>query len=438
MVDRVTPVSNPPAERALVGLAFVRPQAQDEAAVGAEEFELPLARAAWASIGELRRRGCDVTPISLREVLGGHTTDPQSIVTLLGWAQDASFESPRALGAIVRKTALARRLASFCAQASQELQTPGSDPERILGEHRAAVLGIETTGQAEPVALSEALHTALEAIEERARMRVEGGVVAGLRTGICAYDDAIGGYRPGQQVVVAARPGGGKSAYALQVITHMALVQKVPCLLLSLEMTVQEQVERLLSGFANVPATAMGKGDLGLGDWQRISSAASKVAGIPLYVCDRSMNLDKYQAAVRSWHSKHVKHGQHAVFVTDYLGLVVGSRSSTREQEVAGVSKAGKLLAKELGATSVMVAQLSRRSEQEGRLPNMSDLRESGQIEADADVIVFPHRDQSSEDNEGCGQAQLIVAKNRGGRTGVVSVWWNGPMTRYEDAERAA
>ncbi|HZG43693.1 MAG TPA: DnaB-like helicase C-terminal domain-containing protein, partial [Longimicrobium sp.] len=205
------------------------------------------------------------------------------------------------------------------------------------------------------------------------------------------------------------------------------------CLVFSMEMSTQEQIERILAGKSNVSATKMATGNLEYAEWRRIQGIAPGVRDLPIWLYDNSLTLDKLLATARRWHARVVKPGQIALIVIDYLGLVKAKEYRVREQEIAAISRAGKDLAKGLNAVVMQVAQLNRNSEKEQRDPILADLRESGAIEQDANTVIFPVRDKAGEDNSGQGPARLIVAKNRGGRVGAVPVWWNGRLTKYED-----
>lgn len=430
-MEKITALSNPPAERALVGMAMVRPSAFDDADCSAEEFEIPLARAAWEAIAGLRRAGHDVTPISVRESLPKRAADGETLATLLAWAQEAGYERAEALARIIRKAAAGRRLAASCAQAISDLGGGGIDVEAVLAEHRAAIAGIESADRDEPVRLRDAMAPALEEIEARAANR---GAV-GIETGIKAYDRAIGGFRAEQHVVVAARPGEGKSSFALGTCMHTSIVQETPVMIVTLEMSMQEEIERTLAGESHVSATRMATGRLEWADWQKVTTAARRIAGIPLWLYDKNVTLQKLESLVRRWHARNVPAGKVALVVVDYLGLVKAKEHKVREQEIAAISRAGKTLAKDLKAVVMQVAQLNRESEKQMRDPMLSDLRESGAIEQDANVVIFPVRDKAGEDIHGKGNARLIVAKNRGGPVGEVPAFWNGPLTKYQDRD---
>lgn len=423
-------LSNAPAEQALVGLAMLRPVAYDDAACAPEDFELPLARASWEAIGELRRKNHDITPLSISQSVPPRAGSTSSVTgVLLEWANAIHRETPEALGRLIRQAAMARRLAASCARTLDDLKRGDIDVEDILGEHRGTVASIESAERDEPVSLGDALPGSMDEIESRAA----GRDAHSIKTGIAAYDQAIGGFRPKQQIVVAARPGEGKSSYALGTVVNAAEGQGTRCLIFSMEMSIQEQIERILSGKSNVSATKMATGNLGYAEWRRIQGIASVVGGLPIWLYDDSLTLDKLLATARRWHARHVKPKQVALIVIDYLGLVKAKEHRVREQEIAAISRAGKDLAKTLSCVVMQVAQLNRNSEKENRDPILADLRESGAIEQDANTVIFPVRDKGGEDNSGEGPARLIVAKNRGGPVGAVPVWWCGRLTKYQD-----
>jgi replicative DNA helicase len=428
-----TVTSNPAAERALVGTALAYPASYDDANASPADFELPLARAAWEAIGALRESGTDVSPVTVLEAARTRSgaIPRDAVVTLLDWAGSAMHSAAaKDLAAVVRKTALARRLVGLCGETLARLKAADADVEATLGDHRSACAQLESGADDEPQHVPTELAKALDEIEARCAKPNE----AAIQTGVREFDKTIGGLRPSRQIVIAARPGEGKSALGVQFCVHAALSQGIPALIFSLEMTLQEQVERMLAGASEISVSKIGRGQLGFAEFVKMSTGAKRFGNIPLWIYDKPIKVDRLLSTARRWHARHVKPGQKCLVMIDYIGLVQStSRGATREREVAMISQAGKAFAMQHGATTLMVSQLNRDSEKEQRDPRMADLRESGAIEQDADMIVFPCRNHGEEDNLGTGPARLIVAKNRTGPKGEVAVWWEGRFTRFTD-----
>lgn len=266
-------------------------------------------------------------------------------------------------------------------------------------------------------------HT-IDDLLETISMRADGAAEDRIETGFPDLDHTLnGGLKPGQLAIVAARPGVGKSTLALDIMRHMSITHNQPSLLFSLEMTEDEVQERALSAEAQVPINQLKTGHVPQDGWERIKVAREKFSDAPLWVDDSPelTMLDitaKAKLAVR-------QHGIRMIAV-DYLQLLrSGSKEESRQQEVSNFSRSLKLLAKSCQVPVVAIAQLNREVAKRGddALPKASDLRESGSLEQDADVIVLINRpDAESRDHERAGEADLIVAKNRGGATGTVTV----------------
>lgn len=255
-------------------------------------------------------------------------------------------------------------------------------------------------------------------------MRADGATEDRIETGFPDLDHTLnGGLKPGQLVIVAARPGVGKSTLALDIMRHMSIAHGRPSLLFSLEMTEDEVQERALSAEAQVPINQLKTGHVPQDGWERIKVAREKFSDAPLWV-DDSPELTMLDITAKSKLAVR-QHGIRMI-VVDYLQLLrSGSKEESRQQEVSNFSRSLKLLAKSCGVPVVAIAQLNREVAKRGddALPKSSDLRESGSLEQDADVIVLINRpDAESRDHERAGEADLIVAKNRGGATGTVTV----------------
>lgn len=266
-------------------------------------------------------------------------------------------------------------------------------------------------------------HT-IDELLETISMRADGATEDRIETGFPDLDNTLnGGLKPGQLVIVAARPGVGKSTLALDIMRHMSITHDHPSLLFSLEMTEDEVQERAMSAEAQVPINQLKTGHVPQDSWDRIRVAREKFSDAPLWVDDSPelTMLDitaKAKLAVR-------QHGIRMI-VVDYLQLLrSGSKEESRQQEVSNFSRSLKLLAKSCQVPVVAIAQLNREVEKRGdeAVPKASDLRESGSLEMDADLVLLINRpDAQNKDHERAGEADIIVAKNRGGATGTVTV----------------
>lgn len=278
--------------------------------------------------------------------------------------------------------------------------------------------------------LSELLQPAVDEIES---IGERGGVLSGIPTGFIDLDNLTNGLHPGQLVVLAARPGLGKSTLSLDVMRSASIRNNLPSVVFSLEMSKIEITMRLLSAEARVPLQHIRSGRLSEDEWTKMARRIGEVSGAPLYIDDSpNMSLMEIRAKARRLKQRvNLK-----LVVVDYLQLMSSAkRVENRQQEVAEISRGLKLLAKELEVPVIAVSQLNRGPEQRtDKRPQLSDLRESGGIENDADVVILLHRDDYYEkESPRSGEADFIVAKHRNGPTDTVTVAFQGHFSRFTD-----
>jgi len=262
----------------------------------------------------------------------------------------------------------------------------------------------------------------------------------GLTSGFSAWDQLGPGFLPGGLYVIAGRPGMGKTSLAMNIAEHAAVDLKLPVGVFSLEMTAESLVLRMLCSRARVNLRSIREGFLAERDFAPLTSAAGQLSGAPLFIDDTSgLSILQLRAKARRLCQQHgVK-----LFVIDYLQLLhsTSRRAENRQQEIADISGGVKALAKELKVPVIVLAQLNREVEKEkNRKPRMSDLRESGAIEQDADVVCFIYRQEfydgpvDPKTNETIeGKAELIVGKQRNGPTGTVSLYFRKEYTRFDN-----
>jgi replicative DNA helicase len=270
-------------------------------------------------------------------------------------------------------------------------------------------------------------------LEEIDRIENRGAGLAGVPTGFRELDELTNGLHPGQMIVVAARPAIGKSTLGLDLCRAASIHNQQASVIFSLEMARNEIVMRLLSAEARVPLHHIRTGRMGQDDWSRLAPRIGDVADAPLFIDDSpNMSMMEIRAKARRLKQKH----DLRLIVIDYLQLMSGSRKvDSRQQEVSELSRSLKLLAKELDVPVIAISQLNRGPEQRtDKKPQMSDLRESGSIEQDADMVVLIHREDAYErESPRAGEADLIVAKHRNGPVKTVTVAFQGHYSRFVD-----
>lgn len=332
---------------------------------------------------------------------------------------------------IVSERALLRRLVEAGTRIVQMGYAGQGEALDLVNTAQAEIYSVTGAEAVEDyVPLNVAVDAAVEDIEAA---RGRDGQMTGIPTGFSGLDALTNGLHGGQMIVVAARPAMGKSTLALDFARAAAIKANQPTIFFSLEMGRSEIAMRLMSAEAAVPLQNMRKGTLDSRDWTTIASVRGKINDAPLYIDDSpNMTLVEIRAKCRRLKQRV---GLKMV-VIDYLQLMTsGKRVESRQQEVSEFSRALKLLAKELQVPVIALSQLNRGPEQRAdKKPAISDLRESGSIEQDADMVILLHREAAYEkDSPRAGEADLIVAKHRNGPTDTVTVAFQGHFSRFTD-----
>ncbi len=349
-----------------------------------------------------------------------------TLTSLVPTAANAGFYA-----SIVAERALLRRLVEAGTRIVQMGYAGEGEVLDLVNTAQAEIYGVTGSTQAEDyVPLNEAVGAAFEEIE--ANNGSDGGM-SGTPTGFAEMDDLTNGFHGGQLIIVAARPALGKSTLALDFARAASIGNGQPSIFFSLEMGRSEIAMRLLSAEASVPLQSMRKGTVDQRDWNKLAAVRGRINDAPLYIDDSpNMTLVEIRAKCRRLKQRV---GLKLV-VIDYLQLMTsGKRVESRQQEVSEFSRALKLLAKELQVPVIALSQLNRGPEQRAdKMPAISDLRESGSLEQDADMVILLHRESAYEkDNPRAGEADLIVAKHRNGPTRTVTVAFHGHYSRFAD-----
>jgi replicative DNA helicase len=334
---------------------------------------------------------------------------------------------------IVRERAILRRLVEVGTRIVQLGYAGDADADELVDRAQAEVYGVtERRVSDDYLPLADIMNDALveiEAIENRSTM-------TGVPTGFADLDHLTNGLHAGQMIVIAARPALGKSTMALDLARAASIKHGLTSVIFSLEMSRNEITMRLLSSESRVSLQAMRTGKMNQDDWSRLARRMGEIAQAPMFI-DDSPNLSMMEIRAKCRRLKQ-QHDLRLVIV-DYLQLMTSPRRvENRQQEVSELSRSLKLLAKELNVPVVAVAQLNRSAELRGdKRPMLSDLRESGAIEQDADVVILLHREDAYEpESPRAGEADFIVAKHRNGPTTTVTVAFQGHYSRFVDMAR--
>ena len=332
---------------------------------------------------------------------------------------------------IVRERAILRRLVEVGTRIVQLGYAGDGDADELVDRAQAEVYGVTERRVSEDfLPLSEIMPGALDEIEA---IGSHGGVMTGVPTGFADLDALTNGLHAGQMIVIAARPAMGKSTLALDIARAAAVKHGQATVMFSLEMSRNELTMRLLSAESRVPLHAMRTGQLSEEDWTRLARRMSEVVDTPLFIDDSpNMSMMEIRAKCRRLKQRH----DLRMVIVDYLQLMTSPRRvENRQQEVSEMSRSLKLLAKEVDVPVVAISQLNRGPEQRNdKRPLLSDLRESGSIEQDSDVVILLHREDAYErESPRAGEADLIVAKHRNGPTTTVTVAFQGHYSRFVD-----
>jgi len=269
------------------------------------------------------------------------------------------------------------------------------------------------------------------------KMYNQKGAISGVKSGFADLDKKLSGLNKSDLILIAARPSMGKSALAINIATNVGVYEKVPVLVFSLEMSKEQVGTRILCSESMIDSEKIRSGKMEENDWVKLAGAVGPVSEAPIYVDDTAgISIIEIRSKARKLKlEKNI-----GLIVIDYLQLIqgVGKKGATREQEISEISRSLKILAKELDIPVIALSQLSRAVEQRGdHRPMLSDLRESGAIEQDADIVMFIYRDDYyNPETEKKGIADLIIAKNRTGATGSVELLWLPNYTKFANLKR--
>ncbi len=292
------------------------------------------------------------------------------------------------------------------------------------------VLQVRTTQDLVPI--REILKTNLEQIENLIKNKSK---ITGVPTGFAELDKRMAGLQPSDLILVAARPGMGKTSFALNIATHAAIHHNIPVAIFSLEMSKEQLSTRILCSESYISSEKMRVGDLGPEEIPKLVQTAEMLSKAPIYIDDTpGITMSEIRSKCRRLKLKN----QLGIVIVDYLQLMLGSGKGNRQEDVADNSRMLKILAKELNVPVITLSQLSRAPEQRSdHRPVLSDLRESGSIEQDADIVMFLYReDKYDENTDKKNIAECIISKFRNGAPGTVELGWRGEFTRFMNLDK--
>ncbi len=340
-----------------------------------------------------------------------------------------------AYAAIVRERAILRQLAHVGAEITDAAFNPGGrEVSALLEEAEQKVFHIADQRQRGTGGFKAIKHLLIKAVDRIEQLHEKGGSVTGVSTGFVDLDRMTAGFQPADLIIVAGRPSMGKTAFAMCIAEHVAIKEQLPVAVFSMEMPGDHLAMRMLSSLGRIDQHRLRIGQLEDDEWPRMTSALNILAGTKLFI-DDTPALTPIELRARARRLAR-EHGTLGLVVIDYLQLMQApGAGDNRVAEISEISRSLKGLAKELNVPVVALSQLNRNLEQRpNKRPVMSDLRESGSIEQDADLIVFIYRDEVyHEDSPDKGIAEIIIAKQRNGPIGTVRLTFLGQYTRFEN-----
>ncbi|MCU0843042.1 MAG: replicative DNA helicase [Thiobacillaceae bacterium] len=432
------------AEQSVLGGLLLENSAWDRVAdlINERDFYRADHRAIWRQVTRLIEQNKPADVITVAEALESHNEldEVGGLAYLSALASNTpSAANIRRYAEIVRERAVLRKLAEVGTEISESAYTPaGRSATEILDEAEAKVFEIKEAGARGSQGFLQLKPLLIEVVNRIDELynRDNPSDVTGVPTGFADLDAKTSGLQPGELIIVAGRPSMGKTAFSLNIAENVALDARLPVAVFSMEMAASQLVMRMLGSIGKLDQHKLRTGRIGDDEWPKLTHAIGVLDEAPVYI-DESPGLTAMEVRARARRlARQCKDGKLGLIVLDYLQLMSGSGGGeNRATEISEISRSLKGLAKELHVPVIALSQLNRSLEQRpNKRPVMSDLRESGAIEQDADVILFIYRDEVyNPDSQDKGTAEIIIGKQRNGPTGTVRMTFLGEYTRFEN-----
>ncbi|MGA3065876.1 MAG: replicative DNA helicase [Tepidisphaeraceae bacterium] len=368
----------------------------------------------------------ELAKLQILEEVGGVGYLAQILGTVPSAAHGAHYAE------VVREKALLRQLIAASNDCLRDAYAPHENADLVLEKAEKRIFAIaekKTTGTTS--SLGEVAHQVYDSLEEKSRR--------GIDSGFYEMDDMLNGLQNGEMIIVAGRPSMGKTAFALNIIEHIAANTRLPCGIFSLEMSKQQLAQRMMCSRANIDAQKVRRGLIHASEFHQLAQVTNELAKAQIWV-DDAPGLTPLELRAKARRMK-MQHDIKCIMI-DYMQLMDNHGPENRQQEISEISRTVKSVARELNIPVICLSQLNRQSEgRDGHRPRMSDLRESGSIEQDADVIILLHREDYYKMSEPGfipdNLAEVIIAKQRNGPTGTVKLTFLNKATRFENLSTA-
>lgn len=426
------------AEQAVIGSILTNPQSVAEAAeiISASDFYYAQNREIFAAVMELfnENSAIDFVTVSNRLSQNDKLEAVGGVIYLRNAAENVPTTHHVSYYSEIIKEKSTLRLLIKSADSISNMAYEGTDnSENILQRSEQLLYDVAAGHETNDIVpIKSVLMGSYQMLVENSQSK---GGITGLNTGFDELNRRTGGFHGGELILIAGRPGMGKSSFAVNIAEHVAINDKNTVAIFNLEMPKEQIVNRILCSQAMVNSIKIRTGDMDGEDWEKIGDVVNKVASAPIYIDDTaSITVSQIRAKCRRL--KQTKNL--ALVVIDYLQLMQsGKRTDSRQQEISEISRSLKILSKELDVPVIALSQLSRASENRSdKRPMLSDLRESGAIEQDADMVMFLYRDDYyNKETEDKNLAECIIAKHRSGETGMFKLGWRGEYTKFQNVE---
>ena len=432
------PPHNEDAERSVLGAILLDNTVLDELSgkLTPKDFYREGHRHVFRAMVELHQRGEPIDVLTVADYLDAEDRleaggGPAYLTRLSGAVPSAANVAHYA--DIVRRKASLRQFIATSDSLVNECYGDVNDFEAFMDEAEQQLFAITQLGQKRDyVVMRDVVKSAFTQIEALYQKNEQ---ITGVPSGFIDLDEITAGWQRSDLIIIAARPAMGKTSFTLNMAAHAAITRKLPCAFFSLEMSNEQLAIRMLCSEARINQSNLRRGSMTEQEWARLIKAAGTLSEAPIFLDDTpGLPIMEFRSKCRRLKAEH----DIQILFIDYLQLMTGSqrsRSGSREQEISEISRSLKGVAKELEIPVIALAQLNRGVEQRAdKRPMMSDLRESGAIEQDADLISFIYRDEIyNPDTEAKGLAEIIIGKHRNGSTGKITLRFFGPHTRFEN-----
>ena len=430
------------AEQSVLGAVFISPETMTSLAdeLTPEDFYKPANKIVFKTMLSLLEKG---EPIDATTMVSALTNQGQiKEIGGLNYVVELVNSTPTSKNVehyakLVREKATLRKVIADLSDSLSSAYQGDVSIGEIIAKTEKSLLNISNQNAGTGFRnVTDILDTHMQMVETRSQTD---GFVTGLSTGFVGLDKITTGLHEGNLIILAARPAMGKTALALNVAKYVATIERKPAVIFSLEMGAEELIERMLASEGMVPAYHLKTGNLSTDEWKRLVQAQNNLYDAPIFVDDTAgIRISEIRSNARKLAQEM---GGLGVIIIDYLQLITGAKGENRQQIVSEISRELKILAKDLKAPVIALSQLSRAVEQrQDKRPMLADLRESGSIEQDADIVAFLYREayyqkEQADSQEANNVTELILEKNRHGSLGTVKLYFHKEYTKFSSVE---